>query len=101
MTEKGIWNYHTLGTSPRRESVEEYFDQKRRDDMDCPKCGSSCNRDSVHNGVTMIHGPYGCQCGWSEWPEYDTSDGRSPHRNDGTIDTMGGFTPYRTKRQTP
>lgn len=29
MTDKGIWNSHTLGTAPRRESVEEYFDWKR------------------------------------------------------------------------
>ena len=28
MTDKGIWNSHTLGTAPRRESVEEYFDWK-------------------------------------------------------------------------
>ena len=61
--------------------------------MDCPKCGSTCGRDEVHNGVGFMYGPFGCQCGWSEWPEYDISNGRSAERHGGTIDPRGGFTP--------
>jgi hypothetical protein len=41
----------------------------------CPKCGEECDRDSVHNGVGMMYGPWGCMCGWSEWDEYDSSNG--------------------------
>lgn len=47
------------------------------DGMDCPKCGNECNRDEVDVGVGIMYGPYGCCCGWSEWPEYDSSDGIS------------------------
>lgn len=54
--------------------------------MICPRCGSECGRDEVHNGVTMLYGPYGCSCGWSEDDRY--SDNPDPH-----IDSMGGFTP--------
>ena len=32
MTDKGIWNYGTLGTVPRRESVAEYFGRKREEE---------------------------------------------------------------------
>lgn len=37
MTDKGIWNYGTLGTSPRRESVEEYFGWKREERQESEK----------------------------------------------------------------
>lgn len=61
--------------------------------MICPKCERICGRDSVHNGVMEIYGPYGCfVCGWSEDPEYDLSEGQSPERNGGTIDPRGGWT---------
>jgi len=44
----------------------------------CPKCGSDdLNRDEVDVAVGVIYGPYGCACGWSEWPEFDRSDGTS------------------------
>lgn len=33
----------------------------------CPDCGDYCDRDSVHNGLAWIYGPWGCVCGWSEW----------------------------------
>lgn len=52
-------------------------------EMDCPICGRECNRDEVHNGVMMLYGPWGCQCGWSEWEEY--CDNPDP-----SIDSMGG-----------
>ena len=40
--------------------------------MDCPLCGErDLDRDSVDVGVGVIHGPYGCQCGWSEDPKYN------------------------------
>lgn len=34
MTDKGIWNYGTLGTVPRRESVAEYFGRKQEKPAD-------------------------------------------------------------------
>ena len=43
--------------------------------MDCPKCGEECYRNEVDVGVGVIHGPYGCMCGWSEDPRYDASEG--------------------------
>jgi hypothetical protein len=61
--------------------------------MKCPKCGGHCDRDSVDIGVGIMHGPYGCEeCGWSESPEYDLSDGRSPlDEKGGAIDQYGGY----------
>lgn len=59
----------------------------------CPKCGELCGRDEVHNGIAMIYGPWGCVCGWSEWPEYDLSSGRSPMTPGGIIDQYGGLLP--------
>lgn len=59
--------------------------------MDCPKCGSACGREEAHNGVGLVCGPYGCICGWSEWPEYDLSDGQSPRYEDGIFDQYGGW----------
>jgi hypothetical protein len=36
--------------------------------MQCPKCGSECERDEVDNGVGMqAVGPWGCpECYWVE-----------------------------------
>lgn len=45
--------------------------------MNCPKCKEECDRDEVDVGVGMIYGPFGCPCGWSEWAEYDRSEGTS------------------------
>lgn len=46
--------------------------------MNCPKCNEDCCRDEVDVGVGVIYGPYGCgYCGWSEAPEYDSSEGKS------------------------
>lgn len=53
------------------------------EDLPCPKCGESCNRDSVDVGVGVIYGPWGCACGWSEDPQYDCSDGPSPAQIEG------------------
>lgn len=64
--------------------------------MDCPKCGSACCREEAHNGVMPIYGPYGCVCGWSEWPEYDLSEGQSPRYEDGTFDQYGSWTRDQT-----
>lgn len=45
----------------------------------CPKCGSDdLYREEADIGIGTIYGPCGCSCGWSEWPEYDASDGPSP-----------------------
>lgn len=63
--------------------------------MQCPKCGEDgCERDSVDVGVGVIHGPYGCPCGWSEAEEYDLSTGRDPvDDKGGVIDQYGGYHP--------
>lgn len=45
--------------------------------MNCPKCEEECYRDEVDVEVGVIHGPYGCVCGWSEDSYYDCSDGPS------------------------
>lgn len=64
--------------------------------MKCPKCNSDgCWRDSADVGVGIIYGPYGCpDCGWSESPEYDLSDGKSAIRDNGSkIDPQGRIWP--------
>lgn len=43
--------------------------------QECPKCGDECWREEVDVGVGVIYGPWGCSCGWSESPEYDSSEG--------------------------
>jgi len=63
-------------------------------EMECPKCKSECDRVSVHNGVGMVYSPWGCyNCGWSESPEYDLSEGRSHLTKDGIIDQFGMLLP--------
>jgi hypothetical protein len=37
----------------------------------CHACGDQAWRESVDVGVGVIYGPWGCYCGWSEWPEYN------------------------------
>ena len=62
--------------------------------MDCPKCGEGCSRDEVDVGVGVICGPYGCICGWSEDPTYDSSEGKSPKQQeypDWLVDSQGGM----------
>lgn len=60
--------------------------------MDCPKCGEGASRDSADVGVGVMHGPWGCPCGWSESPEYDITAG--PKVRDGyRVDQWGGLTP--------
>lgn len=63
--------------------------------MNCPKCSEECHRDSVNIGVGVISGPWGCPgCGWSEYPEYDLSEGRNPvDDKGGAIDQWGGYHP--------
>jgi len=66
--------------------------RKLADVMKCPKCGYECERESVDVGVGIINGPYGCpNCGWSEDPKYDLSEGQSRERNGGIIDQYGGW----------
>lgn len=44
--------------------------------MICEACGEDCYRESVDVGVGVLHGPFGCpRCGWSEDPDYDSSEG--------------------------
>lgn len=60
--------------------------------FNCPKCGEECERDSVHIGIGMIHGPYGCpSCGWSESKEYDLSEGQNPIKDGYITDQYGGI----------
>lgn len=62
--------------------------------MECPKCGEECMRDEVDVGVGIIYGPYGCYCGWSEFSEYDSSDGESQKQAenpDWIVDSRGGM----------
>lgn len=43
----------------------------------CPKCGEECDRESCDVEVGVIHGPWGCPCGYSEDPRYDMSEGEN------------------------
>jgi hypothetical protein len=62
--------------------------------MNCPRCNEKCERDSVHNGLATLYGPWGCaRCGWSEYEEYDQATIQQP--DDGYIDQWGGLTPHR------
>ncbi|WP_045740778.1 hypothetical protein [Actinoplanes rectilineatus] len=64
--------------------------------MNCPRCDRPAGRDEVDNGVGILVGPYGCPCGWSENPDYDTSGG--PRHDDAgyRLDQWGGATPPQT-----
>lgn len=57
----------------------------------CPRCGEreSVWRDSVHNGVGVMYGPYGCPCGWSEWQEYDLQFGAGVQSDGSYTDQQG------------
>lgn len=62
----------------------------------CEKCGDTeLWRDSVHVGVGVIYGPWGCPtCGWSQDEEYDLSNGQNPvDEKGGVIDQFGGYHP--------
>lgn len=61
----------------------------------CPKCDGETHQDSVDVGVGVIYGPRGCMlCGWSEDPEYDLSEGKSPVLPSGAVqDQFGGIWP--------
>lgn len=74
------------GTADDVEDPLAEFAQREPLSCKCPKCGSECGRDEADVGVGVIYGPWGCSCGWSEYEEYDLSDGR-----DG-LDERGGFT---------
>jgi hypothetical protein len=61
--------------------------------MTCPRCGADdCWRDEVDVGIGVMHGPYGCPCGWSEDERYDITGGP---KLEGTyrVDQWGGLTP--------
>lgn len=66
--------------------------------MDCPRCGDKCDRDSVHNGVAMLFGPWGCHCGWSENEEYDQKDGPLIDEKGGVTDQFGLYYPPKNLR---
>lgn len=61
----------------------EHKSMSRHDEeMECPKCGHDCARDSCHNGIAVIYGPWGCFCGWSEDSRYDRSQGECEAQKD-------------------
>jgi hypothetical protein len=60
----------------------------------CPRCGEyELYRESVDVGVGVIHGPYGCPCGWSEDEEYDAEKGGGWQEDGGYCDPYGGYWP--------
>jgi len=63
--------------------------------MNCPKCSEPCGREQADVGVGIIYGPYGCPvCGWSEWRQYDRSEGPSEKQMehpDWYVDQWGGM----------
>lgn len=63
--------------------------------MNCLKCDEECSRESIDNGLGIQYGPYGCpRCGWSEYPEYDLSEGRDPiDEQGGVVDQWGVYYP--------
>lgn len=63
--------------------------------MICPNCGAEdLWRDSADVGVGVIYGPYGCDCGWSEWDEYNQLIGNGGVKENGAYeDPYGGFYP--------
>lgn len=66
--------------------------------MNCPKCDEPCDRDSVHNGICLIYGPWGCcNCGWSEDPDNDRTNPNAPPtvRDGYYYDQFGGATPVQ------
>jgi hypothetical protein len=67
----------------------------------CPKCSTPVWRESVDLGVGIYYGPYGCpECGWSEWKEYDLSNGESPAQLENPnhhVDQWGGLHPNVNK----
>lgn len=63
----------------------------------CPNCGDDCNRDSAHNGLAMLYGPWGCSCGWSEDDYYNHVGKPAPVINGYKVDSMGGATPINNK----
>ena len=69
--------------------------EKMTQDGICPRCGSYCDRDSADVGIGIIYGPYGCECGWSEWGKYDAvfGEGQKPDDDGGYTDTRGGYYP--------
>lgn len=78
----------------------ERREHQRMTGSTCPCCGEQCERDSVHNGVAMLYGPYGCSsCGYSEWPEYDCREewarGEAKLEDGHALDPRGGLTPNR------
>lgn len=61
--------------------------------MTCPKCGRECDRDEVDVGVGIIHGPYGCVCGWSEDNRYNVFSEEFIKVDGYVVDSKGGLTP--------
>ncbi len=44
----------------------------------CPNCGEEgLYRDDADVGVGIIYGPWGCPCGWSADPRFDSTQGKS------------------------
>ena len=62
--------------------------------MNCPQCDAECDRNEVDIGVGVQYGPFGCMCGWSQDPRYDSRNGAcvaEVEQPDWLIDTRGGM----------
>jgi len=57
--------------------------------MRCPVCGEEVSRECVDVEIGFVYGPYGCECGWSEDPEYNLL---SPKHKEG-CDQWGYYYP--------
>lgn len=69
--------------------------------MKCPACGGDAWRESVDVGVGVIHGPYGCGCGWSEEEKYDQRNGPTFTEGGYRLDQWGGATPPQRRLAEP
>jgi hypothetical protein len=83
--------YRRIHEQPSREDRDKFDHQDHG--LPCPLCGEPCDRDSVNVRVGIIRGPWGCQCGWSESPEYDCRHGTMRDEKGNILDQRGGLHP--------
>lgn len=66
---------------------------EKAEHVKCPNCLCEAIRESVDVGVGLMHGPWGCPCGWSEDGRYNTIGGPKFTEHGGLIDPLGGVWP--------
>jgi len=76
---------------PSRETTVKFYNKDSG--LPCPCCGEECARDSVDVGVGIMRGPWGCNCGWSEYVEYDCRNGPRFDDEGNRLDQLGGLHP--------